>query len=316
MIGKRWIALALLTVALLGGCASGGGAGYDPEYAVTLYNLGNGYRDTSRPEDAVSAYREALYRDPSLEQARVNLYITLMDLSDYKNALPEIKELVKNNPDSITYKKELAYTYYLLRDTGKSRNIYLEVLEVDPSDSSILYNVAQLYEMDGKHAKAREMYIELHEQGDASEPVFLALGKIDERSNLESAIQWYELAYTDNQKSVEAVESLLRLYKEQENHRKVLDTYPLLEEALGRTGEATFRRAKYAMLNTSDYLLGLNDFQTAIDMGYWNEDEVLALIEDPSLEFLKDQFNLILQIDDTPDAEGGEEAPVADGAVE
>ncbi len=284
---------------------------YQDDYTITLYNLGNSYRELQKYEDAVAVYREALRREPNLEEARVNLYITLIDLKDYQKAVPVIEELVKDNPSNITYKKQLAYTYYLKGSLSKARKTYQQVYDLNPTDLDVLVKIAQLYELDKDYVQAREVYVTLDQLGEGTEDIYMSLGKIDEKTSQDTAIQWYQLAYIKNGSNTEAIESLIRIYKDQENHRQVLDTYELLEEATssGNKGTPTFEKATYALLITEDYLVGLKDFQEALELGFGDNEEeqerIDALMEEPSLAFLADQFELILA-EQAQEAEGAE----------
>ncbi len=295
---KRLMGVLLLVGLFLSGCASARNTQFANEYAATLYNLGNSYRELRNYPDAVASYREALLIDPTLDVARVNLYITYMDLKAYEEALDLIIQLTEDYPDNVTYQKQLAYTYYINGKTFPARQVYESLYAKDPEDYDSLSNVAQLYVLEENYPKARDSYALLHKSDAADNSVYMKLGEIEEQiesTGLEEALRWYELAASYSE-SAESLESIIRLAAQTKNHTKVYDTYSRLEEVTTSPGEPTFRKSQYAFLVTQDYLVGLDLLAKSMELGFDDWESVTNFKGLPEMEPFTQQIDIIISL--------------------
>ncbi len=295
---RRFIGLLLLVVLLLSSCSSVRNLQFAQEYAATRYNLGNSYRELKEYPKAVASYREALLIDPTLDMARVNLYITYMDLKAYEEALDLIIQLSKDYPDNVTYQKQLAYTYYINGKAFSARQVYESLYEKDPEDFDSLSNVAKLYVLEKNYPKARDAYALLHKLDAADSSVYMKLGEIEEQiesSGVEEALRWYELAASSSE-SVESLESIIRLAAQTKNHKRVYDTYDRLEEVTSSPGEPTFRKSQYAFLVTKDYLVGLDLLSESMKLGFDDWEAVTNFKGLPEMEPFSEQIDIIISL--------------------
>ncbi len=296
---RRLFAALLFVGLFLSGCSSARNAQFANEYAATLYNLGNSYRELKEYPNAVASYREALLIDPTLDVARVNLYITYMDLKAYKEALALMVQLSDDYPDNITYQKQLAYTYYLNGKLPAARNVYESLYANNPEDYEALANIAQIYVLEENYTKAKETYTILHRMDAADATIYMKLGDIEEhigKSEPEDATRWYELAFSADPKSVDALEAIIRLGESSKNHRQVYDAYDRLEGITKNPGEPTFRKSKYAFLVTKDYLVGLDLLAQSMELGFHDWEAIANFKGEPEMEPFAEQVDLIIKL--------------------
>ncbi len=295
---RRLMGVLLLVVFLLSGCASARNTQFAQEYAATLYNLGNSYRELRNYPEAVASYREALLVDPTLDVARVNLYVTYMDLKAYEEALNLIIQLAADYPDNVTYQKQLAYTYYMNGKLFAARQVYESLYEQDPEDYDALTNVAKLYVLEKDYPHARDAYALLHELDAADSSVYMKLGEIEEQiesTGVEEALRWYELAASFSE-TPESLESIIRLAAQAKNHKKVYNTYDRLEEVTASPGEPTFRKSQYAFLITQDYLVGLDLLAESMKLGFEDWEAVANFKGLPEMEPFSQQVDIIISL--------------------
>src|ERR1043166_2217978 len=71
----------------------------DGQNPVFRNNLGNAFRALGRPDDAASAYRQALALTPDFAEVHRNLAVVLMDLGRQDEAMQSYRQALIHKPD-------------------------------------------------------------------------------------------------------------------------------------------------------------------------------------------------------------------------
>ena len=102
----------------------------NPSSAKDYFDEGNYEYDTGHCLEAVSAYSEAITRDPTYAEAYNNRGYTLMRLRDYKMALSDFDTALSINPDYVTalMNRGDIYNYYYAINRNKAIADYKHVI--------------------------------------------------------------------------------------------------------------------------------------------------------------------------------------------
>jgi tetratricopeptide (TPR) repeat protein len=110
--------------------------------------------EESEPEEAQSAYREALRLDPSLADAWVNLGRLLHEAGDARSAAQHYRKAIELRPDDVIALFNLGVALTDLRMLREAVLAYRTALAADAACADAHYNLAHLYERLGDPAAA------------------------------------------------------------------------------------------------------------------------------------------------------------------
>jgi tetratricopeptide (TPR) repeat protein len=115
----------------------------NPKDSSVYNNVGNAYRDVGEYEEAVDVYKKAIEFDVKNLNAYnnlANLYISKFD--DLEKSLEVYNDAVKKNPEQ---KEEIliliASVYEYKGNHEKANDVYREILQINPENSTALKNV-------------------------------------------------------------------------------------------------------------------------------------------------------------------------------
>ena len=163
------VALAfVLAVAafLLCGCASASQAastGNDQIVKATI-ELAEEYRSLGRLEDSIGVYDKALERTYDY-RLLYNKALTIANLGDFEQAAALCQEGHGSFPYILAFKKAQAKYYIELERWQDAASSYIEVLELDPYDTSTRKDLISLYVTNNEPSKAAEQATILWNQG-------------------------------------------------------------------------------------------------------------------------------------------------------
>lgn len=83
---------------------------------------------------------------------------TFIRQGDYNNAILVLNRALENEPDNISYKKDLAFAYYLHRDFAKARDIIKPVVESGGADIQSYQILGMIYRATDELRDAERMY--------------------------------------------------------------------------------------------------------------------------------------------------------------
>ena len=159
-----FLAVMLAIVAfLLCGCASTASNGND-QIVKAAIELAEEYRSLGRLEDSIGVYDKALERTYDY-RLLYNKALTIANLGDFEQAAALCQEGHGSFPYILAFKKAQAKYYIELERWQDAASSYIEVLELDPYDTSTRKALISLYVTNNEPSKAAEQATILWNQG-------------------------------------------------------------------------------------------------------------------------------------------------------
>jgi Flp pilus assembly protein TadD len=132
----------------------------EPQNATAWFGLGVAYRNLSRDDDAIAAYREALRINPEYANAWNNLGVAYYKLGRNDDAIAAYREALRIDPEYVLAWNNLGVTYGILGRKDDAIAAYREALWVDPEDAVAWYNLGVAYYKLGRNDDAIAAYRE------------------------------------------------------------------------------------------------------------------------------------------------------------
>ena len=148
---------------LLCGCASTASNGND-QIVKAAIELAEEYRSLGRLEDSIGVYDKALERTYDY-RLLYNKALTIANLGDFEQAAALCQEGHGSFPYILAFKKAQAKYYIELERWQDAASSYIEVLELDPYDTSTRKALISLYVTNNEPSKAAEQATILWNQG-------------------------------------------------------------------------------------------------------------------------------------------------------
>lgn len=172
---------------LLCGCASTASNGNDQIVKATI-ELAEEYRSLGRLEDSIGVYDKALERTYDY-RLLYNKALTIANLGDFEQAAALCQEGHGSFPYILAFKKAQAKYYIELERWQDAASSYIEVLELDPYDTSTRKALISLYVTNNEPSKAAEQATILWNQGYRTAET-VGLMKVSLDSSLESSQEY------------------------------------------------------------------------------------------------------------------------------
>jgi tetratricopeptide (TPR) repeat protein len=198
-------------------------ADHQPDAYPVWFNLAYAYSGLHQNQEATEAYRHAIQLKPDLFEARLNLGILLLEMSDPRGARDQLEKAAALKPaDARTH---LYYARALAQsgpeDADAAGKEYRKALELDPKLPQAQFDLAQLEFKQKHYAEALAAF----QQAGASDPAFVqaqlgmalaseGLGKHDD------AIAGFEKYLAAKPNDLETRFHLARLYLESNQNEK------------------------------------------------------------------------------------------------
>ena len=148
---------------LLCGCASTASNGND-QIVKAAIELAEEYRSLGRLEDSIGVYDKALERTYDY-RLLYNKALTIANLGDFEQAAALCQEGHGSFPYILAFKKAQTKYYIELERWQDAASSYIEVLELDPYDTSTRKALISLYVTNNEPSKAAEQATILWNQG-------------------------------------------------------------------------------------------------------------------------------------------------------
>lgn len=148
---------------LLCGCASTASNGND-QIVKAAIELAEEYRSLGRLEDSIGVYDKALERTYDY-RLLYNKALTIANLGDFEQAAALCQEGHGSFPYILAFKKAQAKYYIELERWQDAASSYIEVLELDPYDTSTRKALISLYVTNNEPSKAADQATILWNQG-------------------------------------------------------------------------------------------------------------------------------------------------------
>ena len=192
-----------------------------------------------------------------------------------------------------------AEKYYILEDYSKSFVLYQQSLELDPSNATAYYRIAQIYMKRNENDKAvfnAQHAIKLDE---TNKYFYLLLADIyTKQSNFTDAADTYEIMIQKCKKADEYLFELAALYIYQENYQTALQIYDRIENRFGINEQVIAQKQKL-YLKQSNLEMAISEGQKLIDANPGEARYVIMLAEilisnnqsEKAIPYLEDLIN-------------------------
>lgn len=136
------------------------------ERAAASFNLGNQLRESGRLDEAVEAYKTALFYQENLASASYNLALTLTELNRFGEAMAHLDSLLERDPTNLKVLRAMAWVAWMSGDADVSLGYYRTALDIFPGHIPSLKGISDVLERTGRSAQAleyRELLVDLED---------------------------------------------------------------------------------------------------------------------------------------------------------
>lgn len=126
-----------------------------------LFGLGVlkfGENTVSSSDSQVNQYLKAIKNNPNDFDSLVKLSTRYLELEDLKSAIPVMEEIVKQKPDQLLWKLNLARIYELDQQSKKAESIYDQILAQDKNSIQALIGKAMIRKSQGDNTTAQQLF--------------------------------------------------------------------------------------------------------------------------------------------------------------
>ena len=135
----------------------------DREYSEGYNYLGRVYSLQGEFGKAIESYQKALqnfqYETP--EKPYWNLGLVYLRQKKYEDAIRELKNALRVNPNMVPVHNLLGSVYAKMGDTKKAVSSYERALQIEPNDINAHYSLACIYQEEGSAALAEKAFSEV-----------------------------------------------------------------------------------------------------------------------------------------------------------
>ncbi|MFP4511105.1 MAG: tetratricopeptide repeat protein [Spirochaetota bacterium] len=132
---------AVLVVLLLVSCATGMTR---EQLAAEYFNIGNGFLELERPDEASEYFVRALDLDPSLRAAEFNLARAYADAGRYTDAREVLELLLDVDPENTLVLRSYGFVMYRLGYPEEAVESFEAVIDANPADADSWFNLSLL----------------------------------------------------------------------------------------------------------------------------------------------------------------------------
>jgi tetratricopeptide (TPR) repeat protein len=164
----------------------------DPNNAAAYLGLGDIQVHMQKPQEAAQNLEKALALDPSKNEARMFLGNAYEDAREWVKAGDAYEKYLAANPaNAWTTYQRLGMCRKEAGQFDQAAAAFVEALKSQPQDQSLIYKLAQAYDLGGKFADAEAAYKKLAEMSpkDAVNDYKLILAMYDKANNQVKAIE-------------------------------------------------------------------------------------------------------------------------------
>lgn len=126
-----------------------------PDDALIHILLGDAYHENKQYNEAISYYKRAIKLEPENILIRTNLGLVCSQIADYKCVVDNLGKVVLAYPLQIRARAALGTAYHLSKDYGLAKEQYKFVLNYEPNNLSLWYNLAKTQLALGEYKEAK-----------------------------------------------------------------------------------------------------------------------------------------------------------------
>lgn len=207
----------------------------EPHNFEAQYNLAFAYLGWGRNSNAVQEFKKALSLQPSSSHAWANLAVAYENMGKSSEALGALSKAVRYDPNNITARMNLAATYANNNQVNKAIAEYMGVVEIDGSNADALLNLGKCLVGVNRIEEAKNYLTEATIASTQSAEAHWELAQIywKKEKNLDRALQELRLA-ANIQPVSRFYEDMARIQVEQDKKPEAVES---LKKALIYTDE-------------------------------------------------------------------------------
>jgi tetratricopeptide (TPR) repeat protein len=136
----------------------------NPNYVLSLDNLGNAYRLLKRWDDARQVLQRALQIAPDDAEANYSFGMVFAQTDETEKAYSHLQRALKARPDYAEALNNLGVLYLVTRRRDDAVANFEQCIRVAPAFDQAYLNLARVYALEGAHDKARQVLTDLLKQ--------------------------------------------------------------------------------------------------------------------------------------------------------
>ncbi|MDR2343675.1 MAG: tetratricopeptide repeat protein [Spirochaetaceae bacterium] len=288
--------------------------------AEEYYSIGMAYFEMGKYEEAERWLNRAVSSNRTMSASEYNLGRIAFGTGRYTEALKKFNSILKKDPQNVMALKAVAYTYIKMGNIEKARDMYNQVLELEPEEADNGLNYATiLYAMD-KPAEAEDVLKKYDYAILDDKDALLLLARVQKAQNKPEAIDSYDVWLSKNNDPQVRYEYTLALdeggfyARALEAARKTLSELTSDTETLKRS-TVRFMIASLLLVSDSQNNEGFEELTGAIRDGFADAKMIEALLNDERLEKpVRDEVRRTIDNAKLPDPGAAESA--ASGSTE
>jgi tetratricopeptide (TPR) repeat protein len=205
----------------------------DSQLAEATFNLGVLAERQGKLKDAVSLYKEALSKKPTLRQAAENLAVIAQNNGDEKAAVAIYQDILTNYPDDASSRARLAEIYRRRGEPDKALELSREALFRDPKTLQAYKTMMSVYYEQKQYSLARLIALRATKLSESDPEIAYTVGLINlaEKEPAKARAQF--------KRAVEARADFLPAHYELAKMAFTQEDYQGAEEHLRRIMQAT-----------------------------------------------------------------------------
>jgi Tfp pilus assembly protein PilF len=136
----------------------------DPDFVISLENLGSAYRQAKRWDDAQKVLQRALQLSPEDAEANYGMGMVFAQRDDTEQAYEYLQKALASRPAYPEALNNLGILYLRTHRAEDAEKSFKESIRVAPAFDQSYLNLARLYAIEGDAPKARAVLLELLKQ--------------------------------------------------------------------------------------------------------------------------------------------------------
>ena len=278
-------------LAIFGGCTSA----HPPkkELAAAYYDIGNAWFEMKRFDQADKAYQLALFWDPDLKIAVLNMARTKAETGDPSTALGLLEPLAASDPDNLVVAQYRAWLVANQDGPAAAADLYADLAQKLPGDPAVQFNAGYCLDAADRTFEALEALRLWKSLDGKGYPGLSTLATVVDKSDkADGAEAWLDAVNALPENDPKRFQPLVARAKDLEAEELYGDAVEALNLALQLPvaaeqdrGEAQFHLGSLLLLRIEDYPKGLQALTEAWKSGYKDAKPWKALRSNPDLKY-------------------------------
>ena len=153
-----------------------------PDDSVTHVNLGRTYLQMGRVPEALAEFQEAIRIDPRFVLAYANVGGTyLYQMGDIASALPVFQKILQLDPGNAWAQDSIGWSYFAKNDLPQAQAAFEKAVAANPQATLSRYRLAHTHRVQGHYQQAIETLQQIQKVDPSETSVFYDLGVVYER---------------------------------------------------------------------------------------------------------------------------------------